>query len=118
MARYLIRQGVLNTWAVWDRVKRGPAVVDGRRLVGLTRKAAEAAYAHLIGADSGDALPISPQWRLIYTGVVVDCRDEQDAKSLARELFRKGYRVSAERTGGTLPVRRIDPTHLQQWLAE
>jgi hypothetical protein len=40
--------------------------------------------------------------------MIVDCRDEQDAKSLARELVRKGFRVSAGTIEGAITARRVE----------
>jgi hypothetical protein len=55
MARYLIRLGsARNTWMVWDRVKRRPAVLDDRELVRLSRLEAETAVGHLIGRNSAN----------------------------------------------------------------
>jgi hypothetical protein len=119
MARYLIRQGsTQSTWMVFDRVKRGPAVLDDRELVRLSRSAAEAAIGHLIGQNSVGQLPMSSGWRVTYSGRIVDCRDEPDAKSLARELIKKGFRVSARTLEEVSPARRIEPIQMKEWLAE
>jgi hypothetical protein len=118
--RYLIRQGrpALSTWMVWDRVKHRPAVVDGRELVGLSREEAEAAHGRLIGRNSGKDLPMSSGWQVTYSGVVVDCRDEEDAKRLARRLVGKGFRVSAGTIEGALPTRRVEPDQMTDWLLD
>jgi hypothetical protein len=116
MARYLIRQGsTQSTWMVFDRVKRGPAVLDDRELVRLSRSAAEAAIGHLIGHGQ---LPMSSGRRVTYSGRIVDCRDEPDAKSLARELIKKGFRVSARTIEEVSPARRIEPIQMKERLAE
>jgi hypothetical protein len=95
MHRYLVRQGNPGRgWLVWDRVKRGPAVVDGREVVRLSRENAYAAVALLDGPSvDGRKVPMPTAWQVIYSGIIVDCRDEQDAKSLAQELVRRGFRV-------------------------
>jgi hypothetical protein len=49
---------------------------------------------------------------------MVDCRDEPDAKSLARELLKWGFRVSAGTIEEAWPARRIESTQVKQWLAE
>jgi hypothetical protein len=99
MQRYLVRQGNPGRgWLVWDRVKRGPAVVDGREVARLSRENAYAAIALLDGPSvDGKKVPMPTAWQVIYSGIVVDCRDEQDAKSLAEDLVRKGFRVRLER---------------------
>lgn len=61
---------------VFDRVKRGPAVLDDRELVRLSRSAAEGAIGHLIRQNSVGQLPMSSGWRVTYSGRIVDCRDE------------------------------------------
>ena len=118
MARYLVRQG--NTgrgWMVWDRVKRGPAVVDGRELARLSRQDAYVAIA-LLNGPSFDSKkgPTPSAWQVNYSGIIVDCRDEQDAKSLARELLRKGFRVSAGTIEGAIAARRVEPDQMEDWL--
>jgi hypothetical protein len=49
-------------------------------------------------------------------GLTVDCRDELDAKRLARNLVLKGHRVSA-RTG-QWPPRAIEKEQISAWLSE
>jgi hypothetical protein len=117
--RYLIRKGrTRSTWMVWDREKRCPAEVDGRELVGLSRLEAEAAFGRLIGRDSGKDLPMSSGWQVTYSGVVVDCRDEEDAKRLARRLVGKGFRVSAGTIEGALAAHRVEPDQMTDWLLD
>jgi hypothetical protein len=53
-----------------------------------------------------------------YSGVVVDCRDEEDAKRLARRLVGKGFRVSAGTIEGALPTRRVEPDQMTDWLLD
>jgi hypothetical protein len=119
MARYLVRQGsTQSTWIVWDRLRRGPAALDDRKLVRLSRPAAEAAIARLIGQNPIGQLPMSSGWRVRYSGRIVDCRDEPDAKSLARELIKRGFRVSARTIEEVSPARSIEPTQMKEWLAE
>jgi len=119
MPRYLVRQG--NTgrgWLVWDRVKRGPAVVDGRELTRLPLEDANSAVALLSGAGfDGKKVPMPSPWQLNYSGIVVNCRDEQDAKSLARQLVRKGFRVSARTIEGAIAGRRVEPDEMEDWLS-
>jgi hypothetical protein len=120
MPRYLVRQG--NTgrgWLVWDRLKRGPAVVDGRELARLPLEDAYAAIALLNGASfDSKKVPMPSSWQLNYSGIIVNCRDELDAKSLARELFRKGFRVSARTIEGARTARRVEPDEMADWLSD
>ena len=98
---------------VWDRVKRRPAVVDGRELARLPLEDAYAADALLNGQSFDDTdVPMPSAWQLNYSGMIVDCRDEQDAKSLARELVRKGFRVSAGTIEGAITARRVEPDEM------
>jgi hypothetical protein len=57
-------------------------------------------------------------WQLNYSGIIVDCRDEQDAKNLARELVRKGFRVSARTIEGAVAARRVEPDEMGDWLLD
>ena len=120
MPRYLVRQGHSGRgWVVWDRVKRGPAIVDGRALARLSREDAYAAIALLKGPNfNSKKVPISSTWQVNFSGVTVDCRDEQDAKSLARELIRKGFWVSAGTIEGAFAARRVEPHHMEEWLLD
>ena len=119
MPRYLVRQG--NTgrgWLVWDRVKRGPAVVDGRELTRLPLEDANSAVALLSGAGfDSKKVPMPSPWQLNYSGIIVNCRDEQDAKSLALQLVRKGFRVSARTIEGAIAGRRVEPDEMEDWLS-
>ena len=103
---------------VWDRVKRRPAVLGERELVRLSRSEAESAAGHLIGRNSAGELPKSSGWRVTYCGRLVDCRDEHDAKSLARGLLKRGFWVSAETSDEMSPARRIEPSQMKQWLTD
>jgi hypothetical protein len=120
MPRYLVRQG--NTgrgWVVWDRVKRGPAVFEGREIARLSREDAYTAIALLKKPSfEGKKVPTPSAWQVNYSGIIVDCRDEQDAKSLARELFRKGFCVSAGTIEGAAGARRIEPDQMEGWLLD
>jgi len=57
-------------------------------------------------------------WQLNYSGIRVECRDEQDAKSLARKLVRKGFRVSAGTIEGAITARRVEPDEMKAWLSD
>jgi hypothetical protein len=63
-------------------------------------------------------VPMPSAWQLNYSGIIVDCRDEQDAKSLARELVRKGFRVSAGTIEGAEAARRVEPDEMEDWLLD
>jgi hypothetical protein len=120
MPRYLVRQGNIGRgWLVWDRLKRRPAVVDGRELARLPLEDAHAAIALLNGASfDRKKVPLPSPWQLNYSGIVVNCRDELDAKNLARELVRKGFRVSARTIEGAITARRIEPGEMEDWLSD
>jgi hypothetical protein len=86
---------------IWDRSKHGPTALYGRELVRLSRDAAQAAFARLIEADLRYNQPLavrSETWQIKFQDMVVDCRDEIDAKSVARELLKKGILVTAQST--------------------
>jgi hypothetical protein len=63
-------------------------------------------------------VPMPSGWQLNYSGIIVDCRDEQDAKRLARELVRKGFRVSAGTIQGAEAARRVEPDEMENWLLD
>jgi hypothetical protein len=119
MPRYLVRQGNAGRgWLVWDRVKRGPAVVEGRELARLPRDDANIAIALLNGASfDARSLPMPSAWQLNYSDITVNCRDEQDAKRLARLLLRKGFRVSARTVEGATASRRVEPDEIANWVS-
>jgi hypothetical protein len=73
-----------------------------------------------LGGQSFDnkEVPMPSAWQLNYSGIIVDCRDEQDAKSLARELVRKGFRVSAGTIEGAVAARRVEPDDMEDWLLD
>jgi hypothetical protein len=48
-------------------------------------------------------------WQVSYGGVSVPCKTENDAKLLARQLMKKGYRVRAETLEGQHPMRVLSP---------
>ena len=63
-------------------------------------------------------VPMPSEWQLNYSGTIVDCRDEQDAKNLARMLVRKGFRVSAGTIEGAVAARRVEPDEMEDWLLD
>jgi hypothetical protein len=100
-------------------MKRGPAVVNGRELARLPLHDAHVAVALLNGPGSASKkMPMPSAWQLSYSGITVNCRDEQDAKSLARELLRKGFRVSAATIEGAIAPRRVEPDEMEDWLLD
>lgn len=62
--------------------------------------------------------PIPAQWIVEYGGLIVECRDEADARRLAARLHRKAYRVSVRTGPGVLPEKRIPAGQIKQWLGE
>jgi hypothetical protein len=119
--RYLARKGSAGSyWMVWDRAKRGPALIDNRPLVQLSREAANAAVRSLSGENQDDdqISQSATKWQVTYGGhVTVDCRDEHDAKMLAQRLVEKGYRISARTRAGLLPARIIEPYEIRAWVS-
>lgn len=88
---------------VWDRVTRGPAALEHRKVVKMSREAAEVALSRLLSpiniATPGRRLG---QWQILYGNHVVDCRDEEEAKAMAQKLLNKRMRVSARLTDGNI----------------
>jgi hypothetical protein len=118
MPRYLIRAGSAGDWTVWDRARRGPAVVGDRKLVRLSREAAEAALARLLAAEPQPDQPtqMAGQWQVLYGHQIIDCRDEHEARTVARGLIRKGAKVAARLIQGDRVVRLIEGRiELRSW---
>ena len=123
MARYLVRRGVTaDSWMVWDREKRGPADVDGRPLIHLTADQAELAFADLTGSSPRSrphTTSVNMAWKVTYgAGATLPCLHEVDAKLLARELVKRGHKVSARTAEGVLPARLIEAHQIYAWLTE
>lgn len=122
MARYLVRRcGAGDTWMVWDRVDRSPAILDGKALVHLTAEQAELAAAELTGQPLMSRkltdIPVNNELLVICSGGVTrPCAHEVDAKLLARELLKRGHRVSAKTIDGVLPARIVEPDQIYAWL--
>jgi hypothetical protein len=56
-------------------------------------------------------------WVIEYGTLIVDCRDEEDAKRIVRSL-RQRARVIARTGYGVLPGRRLEGADLTRWLSE
>jgi hypothetical protein len=56
-------------------------------------------------------------WVIEYGTLTVDCRDEEDAKRIVRNL-RNRARVIARTGYGALPGRRLEGEDLTRWLSE
>jgi len=68
----------------------GPAV-DGRELARLPLEDANSAVALLNGASfDGKKVPMPSPWQLSYSGIIVNCRDEQTRKAWRGSSFGKG----------------------------
>jgi len=106
---------------IWDRVTRGPATLNNRKLIRLSRKDAEATFAQLLSPEeqsTGVAQP-AHQWQLLYGHEVVDCRDEHEAKILARTLIKKGLTVSARLSDGQTILWTIEGRdQTRAWLSK
>jgi len=121
MTRYIVRRGSKGEfWMVWDREKRGPAMIGDRALVRLTQGEAELALVGLTGIVRQRPDPADYKtWLVTYgAGASVPCLHEVDAKLLARELIKRGHKVSAKTIEGVLPSRSIEPHQVYAWLAE
>ena len=107
---------------VWDREKPGPAKIGDRPMVRLTEAEAEQAMSSLTVSSNrmkGSQHLGSRTWEVKYGGsVTLPCAHENDAKLLARELLKKGHRVSARTIEGFLPARSIEDYQIYAWLAE
>ena len=122
MARYLIRSGSAGDWMVWDRVRRGPATLDHRKLIRLSRESAETGLAQLLSPEG----PLSPaharlagQWQVLYGRHVVDCRDESEAKNVARAMLKRRFRVSARVIDGHLILWTVEGRdQMSDWLSK
>lgn len=121
MPRFLIRAGNATDWMVWDRVRRGPAVVGNRKLVGLSREAAERAFAQLLASASEASLAAvaaMPKWQIVYGPQIIECRDEYEAQLVARKLIRKGAKITVRMMSGDRVLRAIDGHEMRSWLSK
>jgi hypothetical protein len=84
---------------VWDREKRAPAEVIGRRLAYLTHDQAEQAFSDLTGSPPrSTANSVNTGWEVTYgSGVTLPCAHEVDAKLLAHELVKRGQEFLRKR---------------------
>jgi hypothetical protein len=119
--RFLIRAGSAGDWMIWDRVTRGAASLDNRKLIRLSREAAEAALARLLSPEEPLATQRphrAGQWQVLYGHEVVDCRDESEAKTIARTLLKKRLRVSARLIDGQATLWTIEGRdQMRLWLS-
>jgi hypothetical protein len=56
-------------------------------------------------------------WVVEYGTLIVDCRDEEDAKRIVRSL-RQRARVIARTAYGAFPGKRFEGADLTRWLSE
>ena len=54
-------------------------------------------------------------WQVTFGSVALPCRDETDARLLARELVKKGHRVAANTLTNVSPPRRIESHQIEAW---
>jgi hypothetical protein len=106
---------------IWDRVTRGAASLDDRKLVRLSRDAAEAALARLLtpGKQSPTRRSIEVgRWQVLYGHQVVDCRDETEAKVIARRLLKRRLKISARLVDGQMILWTVEGRdQLRAWLS-
>jgi hypothetical protein len=103
---------------VWDRLQRSPATLYGQKLTRLARNAAEAALVRLERCNGEPPTLDQETWQISFDGNVVDCRDELDAKHVARNLVRRGYHVRAQSTDNDGSVRSIERGEIWAWVLE
>jgi hypothetical protein len=103
---------------VWDRKEHGPATLYGKQLTRLSRDEADAALARLERCSNEPLSLHQETWQIIYDGNVVECRDELDAKHVARDLVRRGYQVTARSTDGDGSVTTIGRGEIWAWVLE
>lgn len=121
MPRFLIRAGSAADWMIWDRIRHGPAVVGDRKLVGLSRDAAERALADLLTAKpvpNSPWLNALPKWQVVNGHQIIDCRDESEAKIVARKLIRMGPNIVARMTSDQQVLRAMEAYDLRAWLSK
>jgi len=82
---------------------------------GLAQETSIAATAYLAVRERA---MLDKTWQVSYASVSIACKTENDAKLLARQLMKKGYRVRAETLEGQNPMRVIEPHHVAAWLLE
>ena len=56
------------------------------------------------------------RWAIDYGNLVVECRNEADAKSLCKKLSERRNRLVARSVGGPFPSRRLEGDDLAIWL--
>jgi hypothetical protein len=121
MPRFLIRAGSAGDWMIWDRVTRGAATLDDRKLVRLSRDAAEAALARLLAPGKRSPTRRSVEashWQVLYGHQVIDCRDETEAKVIARRLLKRRLRISARLVDGKMTLWTVEGRdQLRAWLS-
>jgi hypothetical protein len=121
MPRFLIRAGSAADWMIWDRIRRGPAVVGNRKLVGLSRDVAERALEDLLAAKpvpNSPWLNSPPEWQIVCGHRIVDCSDEHEAKIVARKLIEKGTKVVVRMSSGGQMLRAMEARDLRDWLSK
>lgn len=96
-------------------------MIGDRKLIGLSRDMAERALADLLaGAPSTDvpAAEPRPNWQIIRGHQIIDCRDENEAKQLARALRRKGAKIAVRLSSDHRILRTIEARDLRAWLSD
>ena len=69
-------------------------------------------------STSPDEIANSPKgWVVEYGPMSIDCRDEEDARRIARNLRRRRGRVVARTADGVSPRRWFEGEDLTKWLS-
>jgi hypothetical protein len=97
----------------------GSRTLNNRKLIRLSREAAETALARLLSPEEpSTGRARLGQWQVLYRHQVIDCRDESEAKALARTLLKRRLRISARLIDGQTILWTIEGRdQLRSWLS-
>jgi hypothetical protein len=113
-------------WAgmgVWDRVKRGPALVDGRALAVVSRRCLRChctiERTELQQQESADAICVAGELERHNSGLPRRARREKLGTGARHERV-LGFRETIEGTiaEGTIAARRVEPDQMEDWLLD
>jgi muramidase (phage lysozyme) len=100
---------------VWDRKRKGVARTKNKHLSNLTRSEAEEMLSVLEAQP--DAAEREAEWQVIYSGgLLVDCKDEPDARQVAKTLSERGIRVTVRTLSAGEVIEELTGSLLRAWL--